>query len=293
MMSFPEYLKTRKAAIDSVLPTYIERLNAPKIIKESMLYSLNAGGKRLRPMLLLAVLHSYGKEEKIGYPVACAVELIHTYSLIHDDLPCMDNDDFRRGKPTNHKVYGEAIAVLAGDGLLTESFRLIADAEELSDRVKLTLISELSKAAGAEGMVGGQVADMEGENKQLTLKQLEYIHEHKTAKLLAFSIIAGAIIAEASIEEINKLKEFAYHIGIAFQIKDDILDVEGDEEKIGKPVGSDEENKKTTYLSVLSLEGAKKKLSEHIETSKAILQTCSINNELLLSFCNLIGEREH
>lgn len=293
MMSFLEYLKTRKAAIDSVLPTYIERLNAPKIIKESMLYSLNAGGKRLRPMLLLAVLHSYGKEEKIGYPVACAVELIHTYSLIHDDLPCMDNDDFRRGKPTNHKVYGEAIAVLAGDGLLTESFRLIADAEELSDRVKLTLISELSKAAGAEGMVGGQVADMEGENKQLTLKQLEYIHEHKTAKLLAFSIIAGAIIAEASIEEINKLKEFAYHIGIAFQIKDDILDVEGDEEKIGKPVGSDEENKKTTYLSVLSLEGAKKKLSEHIETSKAILQTCSINNELLLSFCDLIGEREH
>lgn len=292
VISISEYLKSRKEAIDSILPTFIEQLNAPKTLKDSMLYSLNAGGKRLRPVLLLAVLHSYGKQEELGYRTACAVEMVHTYSLIHDDLPCMDDDDLRRGKPTNHKVFGEAIAVLAGDGLLTESFRVIADCNQLSDPVKIKLIAELSKAAGAEGMVGGQTADMEGENKTISLEELEYIHEHKTAKLLEFSIVAGAIIAGATEEEIKKLRVFAHHFGIAFQIRDDILDVEGDEKKIGKPVGSDQDNHKTTYISLLSLEEAKKKLAEHIAKSKAALQGCSMNTELLSSLCDFVGKRD-
>lgn len=293
MGSVTTFLQERKEVIESILPTYIERLQSPKIIKDSMLYSINAGGKRLRPVLLLAVLNAYNEDEKNGYFVACAIEMIHTYSLIHDDLPCMDDDDLRRGKPTNHKVFGEAMAVLAGDGLLTESFRIIAEQETTSPGVRLQLISELTKAAGVEGMVGGQVADMEGEKKALSLEELEYIHENKTAKLLGFSIIAGAILAGASEEDIEKWRTFSYHIGIAFQIRDDILDIEGTEEVIGKPVGSDTGNEKITYPSLLTMKGAKQKLEEHIATAKGILHTLSINTILLENFCDLIASRDH
>ncbi|WP_243290264.1 polyprenyl synthetase family protein [Bacillus sp. FJAT-47783] len=293
MDSVTTFLQERKAIIESILPTYIERLQSPKNLKDSMLYSINAGGKRLRPVLLLAILNAYSKEEKTGYFVACAIEMIHTYSLIHDDLPSMDNDDLRRGKPTNHKVFGEAMAVLAGDGLLTESFRIIAEQEEISPEKRLRLISELTKAAGVEGMVGGQVADIEGEKKALTLEELEFIHENKTAKLLGFSIIAGAILAGASEEDIEKWRVFSYHIGIAFQIRDDILDIEGKEEVIGKPVGSDTGNEKTTYPTLLTMNGAKQKLEEHITTAKEILHTLTINTKILKSLCDMIASRDH
>jgi len=292
-LTLESFIKERKEQIDKILPEFIEKLNAPATIKNAMLYSINAGGKRLRPIFVLAVLHSYEKDEKIGYPAACAIEMIHTYSLIHDDLPCMDDDDLRRGKPTNHKVFGEAMAVLAGDGLLTESFRVIAEQKELSAEKKVRLIEELTKAAGAEGMVGGQAVDIEGEGKSLTLSELEYIHHHKTAKLLAYSIMAGAILADAKEEEIEKLAEFAYHIGIAFQIRDDILDIEGKEEIIGKPVGSDTSKQKTTYPSLLTMDGAKEKLIEHINKAKEILYTLSINTTLLENFCDLIASRDH
>lgn len=288
-----DFLQTRKQKIEETLPFYINILQTPKILKDSMLYSLEAGGKRLRPILVLAVLHTYNKPEEVGLATACAIEMIHTYSLIHDDLPCMDDDDLRRGKPTNHKVFGEAIAVLAGDGLLTQSFSLITNDPNCSPEQKLRLISELIKASGAEGMVGGQVADMEGEAKRLSLNELQSIHENKTAKLLAYSIISGAILAEAPEEDIEKLRKFSYHVGIAFQIRDDILDVEGSQDKIGKPVGSDTINEKTTYPSILSMQGAKDKLQDHITEAKALIQQLSVPSYLLEQMCDVIAKRDH
>lgn len=288
-----DFLSTRKQKIEEALPLYIKELQTPKSLQESMIYSLEAGGKRLRPILVLAVLHTYNKPEELGLATACAIEMIHTYSLIHDDLPCMDDDDLRRGKPTNHKVFGEAIAVLAGDGLLTQSFSLIANDPNCLAEQKLRLISELVKASGAEGMVGGQVADMEGEAKKLRIEELQSIHENKTAKLLAFSIVAGAILAEAPEVDINKLREFSYHVGIAFQIRDDILDLEGNQDKLGKPVGSDTVNEKTTYPSLLTMQGAKTKLEDHITKAKQLIKSLSVPSELLEQMCDLIAKRDH
>ncbi|MCC2526062.1 farnesyl-diphosphate synthase [Bacillus halotolerans] len=289
------FLAERKKTIEKQLFVYTENLNIPDSLKKSMLYSLEAGGKRLRPLIVLAVLNAYGKSEKDGIPVGCAVEMIHTYSLIHDDLPCMDDDDLRRGKPTNHKVFGEATAVLAGDGLLTESFKLITShvSDEVSAEKRLRLVNELISAAGTEGMVGGQIADMEAENRQVTLEELESIHERKTAKLLGFGVIAGAILADAPEEEIETLRVFSSHIGIGFQIRDDILDVEGSEEKIGKRVGSDTTNDKSTYPSLLSLEGAKKKLDGHIKEAKRLIDGLSLQKDLLYELCDLIAARDH
>ncbi|AZV50981.1 polyprenyl synthetase family protein [Bacillus halotolerans] len=289
------FLAERKKAVEKQLFVYTENLNIPDSLKKSMLYSLEAGGKRLRPLIVLTVLNAYGKSEKDGIPVGCAVEMIHTYSLIHDDLPCMDDDDLRRGKPTNHKVFGEATAVLAGDGLLTESFKLITShvSDEVSAEKRLRLVNELISAAGTEGMVGGQIADMEAENRQVTLEELESIHERKTAKLLGFGVIAGAILADAPEEEIETLRVFSSHIGIGFQIRDDILDVEGSEEKIGKRVGSDTTNDKSTYPSLLSLEGAKKKLDGHIKEAKRLIDGLSLQKDLLYELCDLIAARDH
>ncbi len=217
--------KEYKLVLEKQMVNYVKNLQAPSVVKEAMIYSLEAGGKRIRPMLVLAVLSSFGKDVERGIPAAAAIEMIHTYSLIHDDLPCMDDDDLRRGKPTNHKVFGEAVAVLAGDALLTYSFQLIAGMNhpDVTPEMKLELIAEISKSAGAEGMVGGQIADMEGENKQLTIEELEYMHEHKTGKLLQASILSGAILAEANAEQREHLRQFAFHLGLAFQIRDDIL----------------------------------------------------------------------
>ncbi|AEP87300.1 polyprenyl synthetase family protein [Bacillus spizizenii] len=289
------FLAERKKTIENQLSVYTEKLDMPDSLKESMLYSLETGGKRLRPLIVLAVLNAYGKSEKDGIPVGCAVEMIHTYSLIHDDLPCMDDDDLRRGKPTNHKVFGEATAVLAGDGLLTESFKLITShlSDEVSAEKRLRLVNELISAAGTEGMVGGQVADMEAENRQVTLEELESIHERKTAKLLGFSVIAGAILADAPEEDIETLRTFSRHIGIGFQIRDDILDLEGSEEKIGKRVGSDTTNEKSTYPSLLSLEGAKHKLDVHIKEAKRLIGGLSLQKDLLYELCDLIAARDH
>lgn len=277
------------------LQRYIEELDCPLNLKKSMEYSISAGGKRIRPLLLFAVLHAFKKDITLGIPVASAIEMIHTYSLIHDDLPSMDNDDLRRGKPTNHKVFGEATAILAGDGLLTYSFQVIAEltSPEVSDMQKLQLIAELAKAAGPEGMVAGQVADMEGENQDLNLTDLEYIHTHKTGKLLNYSIKAGAILAGADTKVLNKLGEFAYHIGLAFQIQDDILDVEGSQEELGKTVGKDESINKSTYPKLLSLAGAKQKLAEHIAGATAILDNLHLDTEHLRYITELIGKRKN
>lgn len=286
-------LRQYKEQIEQQLPTYIESLQAPETIKEAMLYSLRAGGKRIRPLLLLSTLHAFRKPIGIGMSVACALEMIHTYSLIHDDLPSMDNDDLRRGKPTNHKVFGEANAILAGDALLTYAFQVVADDKTISSDVKVRLISELAKAAGPEGMVGGQVADLEGEGKTISLQQLEYIHRHKTGKLLQYSVRAGAILGEATEQQLTLLTLFSDYLGLAFQIRDDILDIEGDEQKIGKKVGSDIENDKSTYPSLLTLDGAKKKLSDHMKEARKLLDEAKIDASLLHYICDIVETRDH
>ena len=270
----------------------VKVLNAPSIIKEAMSYSLQAGGKRIRPLLLFAVLDALGKSPDNGLSTACSLEMLHTYSLIHDDLPSMDDDDVRRGRPTNHKVYGEAFAILAGDALLTYSFQLISEDPELSDAVKVKLIGELSASAGPEGMVGGQVSDLLGENKQLGLEELESIHHRKTGKLLMFAVLAGAIIGEADNRQINELQSFAGHLGLAFQIRDDILDVEGDAAKLGKPVGSDTGNHKSTYPSLLTMAGAKLHLEHQIEMAKAALTRSGVDSALLLELTDIVALRD-
>src|SRR5690625_1592167 len=203
-----------------------------------MSYSLFAGGKRLRPILLLASYNTFASNKEKVFKTAAALEMIHTYSLIHDDLPAMDDDDYRRGKLTNHKVFDEATAILAGDALLTYSFEIIAEDPSLNDVEKVYLLRMLSKKSGPKGMVAGQILDLAYENKDITLEQLEEIHHLKTGQLLKFPILAGAFLGNATEEELKYLEEFAHYIGLIFQIQDDILDVIGDEEKLGKPVGS-------------------------------------------------------
>jgi geranylgeranyl diphosphate synthase, type II len=294
-VSLESFTRKYKTLVEDRLREAVGMIQTPDNLAKAMLYSLEAGGKRIRPLLLFAVIDAFGKDPKQGLDAAAAIEMVHTYSLIHDDLPSMDDDDLRRGKPTNHKVFGEATAILAGDALLTMSFNLLADMpdEAVPAKVKLSLIKGLSRAAGASGMVGGQVADMEGEGKELTLEQLEYIHINKTGKLLEYSIIAGADIAGATDAQKDVLSQFAYHIGLAFQIRDDILDLEGTEEMIGKPVGSDTENKKSTYPALLGIDGAKDALDDHLRSAKGALVSMGLDVAILTEIADLIGLRNH
>ncbi|AZQ46350.1 (2E,6E)-farnesyl diphosphate synthase [Bacillus sp. RA(2023)] len=294
-VAFDTFLKESKTFVEEKLVSYANELQCPNVLREAMAYSLEAGGKRLRPLLLFATLQAFGKERNLGVGAACALEMIHTYSLVHDDLPCMDDDDLRRGKPTNHKVFGEAMAVLAGDGLLTYAFQVIMayEKKEISAEKKVRLVLELAKAAGPEGMVGGQVADMEAEGKQLTIDELEYIHKHKTGKLLEFAVLAGSILSDATKEQEEKLLAFAKYIGLAFQIRDDILDVEGTEEEIGKPIGSDVSNEKSTYTTLFTVDRAKDILEETIAKAKDAIGSLQLQDEYLLSICDLIAKRNN
>jgi len=282
-----------KTLLDKELAAAVNVLEAPKVLKESITYSLTAKGKRIRPILLFATIDAFNEKPELGMKTACALEMIHTYSLIHDDLPSMDDDDLRRGIPTNHKVFGEGFAILAGDGLLTYSFQLIAEDSNLTDKQKLWLIAQLAKSAGPEGMVAGQVADIQAENKALQLADLEYIHHHKTGKLLTFSVLAGALIGGASDEQLQSLERFSQHIGLAFQIRDDILDVIGDQNVIGKPIGSDDGKLKCTYPALLTLDGAKDHLHKQITEAKTILQQLNLNSGLLLYLTDLIAGRNN
>ena len=295
MADFTSFLNENKQKIESRMEEIVRSLKTPSTLQNAMSYSLEAGGKRLRPLLVLAVLQAFGKKIEIGLDTACAIEMIHTYSLIHDDLPCMDDDDLRRGKPTNHKVFGEGMAVLAGDALLTLAFEVISNQSHLkiNPSINLELVLELARAAGAEGMVGGQVADIEGESNGVDLEGLEYIHENKTGKLLGYSIMAGAILAEASKEQKERLAEFSRHLGLAFQIRDDILDVEGSESVIGKPVGSDISNQKSTYPSLLTMDKAKTMLEKHIHSARTILSEVGFDETLLIKFVELVAHRDH
>lgn len=294
-VAFDTFLKESKAFVEEQLVRYANQLQCPNVLREAMIYSLEAGGKRLRPLLLFATLQAFEKERELGIGAACALEMIHTYSLIHDDLPCMDDDDLRRGKPTNHKVFGEAMAVLAGDGLLTYAFQAVTayDHQDVRAETKLRLALELAKAAGPEGMVAGQVADMEAEGKRLEREGLEYIHKHKTGRLLEYAVLAGAILAGATPEQEEKLLAFAKYIGLAFQIRDDILDVEGTEEEIGKPIGSDASNEKSTYTTLFTIDKAKCILEETIGKAKDAIASLQLQDEHLLSICDLIAKRNN
>lgn len=258
---------------------------------EAMTYSVKAGGKRIRPLLLLATIQSLGGNIKSGLLSASALEYTHTYSLIHDDLPAMDDDALRRGQPTNHIIYGEALAILAGDGLLTLGFELLAKSP-LTEKQKVRLILALSKAAGANGMVVGQVSDMEGESQKLTLTDLQNIHKKKTGELLKFAAYAGAVIVDADQETETQLVKFASHLGLAFQIRDDILDVIGTTAELGKETGMDAVHQKSTYPGLLTLAGAKKELAEELakaQTSLANLDNKSVaDTQLLEDFITLL-----
>ena len=288
-----QFIEVQLPEIETTMFDLVEKIEAPAHLKESMLYSLKAGGKRIRPLFVAAVCEMYNKPLVSSYVVGSAVEMIHTYSLIHDDLPCMDNDELRRGKPTNHVVYGEALATLAGDALNTLAFGVVARLENVTAEQKLELINLLSVAAGAEGMVGGQILDMDGEKRLLNLQELETVHVNKTGALLRFSIESGAVLAGASAEDRKALVAYAHHIGLAFQIQDDILDIEGTSEQLGKTAGKDVAAEKSTYPALLTLDGAKKKLNEHYNFAIEALQKVSIDTTLLQQFAQYIVRRSN
>jgi geranylgeranyl diphosphate synthase type II len=252
--------------IDSALDHYMPGAEIlPAVLHESMRYSVFAGGKRIRPVLMLAACEAVGGGIENVMPAACAIEMVHSYSLIHDDLPAMDDDDYRRGSPTNHKVYGEATAILAGDGLLTEAFILLSNPdiwERVSVDCSREVIHLLARSAGSRGMVGGQVVDMEAEQKPVDLPTLEYIHTHKTGALIKAAIEIGALLGGATQQQLESLCRYAEAAGLAFQIADDILDIEADQSQLGKDVGSDQKRGKATYPSLLGLSEARQRASE-------------------------------
>ena len=253
------YLENRTVLVNKALDLFIPKESArPATIHKAMRYSLFAGGKRMRPALTLAAAEACGGRADDAMPLACAVECIHTYSLIHDDLPAMDNDDFRRGKPTNHKVFGEGIAVLAGDALLTQAFEIAAQAKGWPRYGHRELVLEIAKASGSLQLIAGQVADLEAEGKKVSAAQLKYIHERKTSALLCCSVRLGGMSANCTPAQLQALTDFGYHVGLAFQIIDDILDVTQTSEQLGKTAGKDTAAQKATYPSIVGMEKSRK-----------------------------------
>ncbi|MGO9200764.1 MAG: polyprenyl synthetase family protein [Limisphaerales bacterium] len=253
------YLAERTEAVNRALDSFLPAAKVrPATIHRAMRYSLFAGGKRMRPALCLAAAAACGGAEAEAMPLACAVECIHTYSLIHDDLPGMDNDDYRRGKLTNHKVFGEGIAVLAGDALLTQAFEVAAQCSSRPRYSHQQIILELARAAGSLQLVAGQVADLEAEGKRISASQLRYIHERKTSALLCCSVRLGGMSANCTPRQLEALTDFGYHVGLAFQVIDDILDVTQTSEKLGKTAGKDSQAQKATYPSIVGLDKSRK-----------------------------------
>ncbi|HXG48295.1 MAG TPA: farnesyl diphosphate synthase [Methylomirabilota bacterium] len=254
-----DFLNCRTAAVNRALDRFLPPASTkPATIHKAMRYSLFAGGKRMRPALVLAAAQACGGREEEALPLACAVECIHTYSLIHDDLPAMDNDDFRRGKPTNHKVFGEGIAVLAGDALLTQAFEIAAQCRGWPRYPHQTIILELARASGSLQLIAGQVADLEAEGKCISVAQLRYIHERKTSALLCCSVRLGGMSANCTPVQLQALTDFGYHVGLAFQVIDDILDITQTSEKLGKTAGKDTTARKATYPSIVGLEKSRR-----------------------------------
>ncbi len=295
-MKFKEYLLEKRTMVDSALNGFLPETKGPaEELYNAMRYSLFAGGKRLRPILCIAAAEAVGGTHADVMPVACAFEMIHTYSLIHDDLPAMDDDELRRGKPTNHMVFGEALAILAGDGLLTEAFRIMACPELLeqagAERFR-RIIEMVASSAGAKGMVLGQALDIRAEGKKIDTSLMEIIHKHKTGELLRASVTTGAILGGGTDNDIESLDIYGKNIGLAFQISDDILDIEGNTEELGKQTGVDVERGKNTYPSNYGMERSKNMLSEIIENAVDMLSPFKDKAEPLRQIAFYIIERK-
>jgi geranylgeranyl diphosphate synthase type II len=290
----PSYLAERRRAVDRALERFLPPADqVPQTIHEAMRYSVFAGGKRLRPILVIAGAEIMGGSAESVMPTACALELIHTYSLIHDDLPAMDDDDYRRGRLTNHKVFGEAVAILAGDALLTLAFRLLAEnfADGRDPRLLTQLLTEIADAAGTVGMIGGQAVDIQSEGKSVDAETLEYIHTHKTAALIRSALRSGAMLAGATPRQLKTISEAGWRLGLAFQIVDDILDVEGSLEELGKTAGSDRRKKKATYPEHFGLEPSRLKAKSLIEEAKAQLSELGPRAEPVQALADFIFQR--
>lgn len=293
---FSAYLRERKEIVDRALDRYLPAEdNFPQSIFKAVRYSVFAGGKRIRPILCMAAAEAVGGDIETILPFGCAIELIHTYSLIHDDLPAMDNDDFRRGKPTNHKVFGEALAVLAGDALLTEAFHLMTSTSapaRLSSETRLSVINEIAKAAGHFGMIGGQVVDIESQGKKVDAETLHYIHTRKTGAMILVSVKAGAVLGGGDPAACECLAEYGRNIGLAFQIADDILDVEGDRKLLGKDTGMDRSLQKVTYPALMGLEQPKEQGRKLIEKALAAVSRFDHRAEPLRQIARYIIDRQ-
>lgn len=286
-MNFNEEMAKRTEAIEALLAGFLPKEEGwAKRVAEAMNYSLMAGGKRLRPMLMQETYRMFGGTDAVIEPFMAAIEMIHTYSLVHDDLPAMDNDEYRRGRKTTHIVYGEAMAILAGDGLLNLAFETALQAfETKTDKTRVAkAMSILARKAGIYGMIGGQTADIEAENlaDKVTAEHLLFIHEHKTAALIQAAMMIGAVLAGADEAQLETIEKVAYDIGVAFQIQDDILDITSTLETLGKPVGSDEKNHKTTYVTLKGLETASREQKEMSAHAVSLIQSLALENDFLI-----------
>ena len=291
-----EYLKEKKQIVEDTINEYLSEITYPVQIAEGMKYAVLNGGKRIRPILLLMVLDLLGKDERLGLPSGAALEMIHSYSLVHDDLPALDNDDYRRGKLTTHKKFGEAEGILIGDALLTHAFNVLtAKNRDISAEKIMEIVKLMSDYAGVNGMIGGQMIDIESEGKKISMETLKYIHKNKTGKLLRIPVEIGCILADVTKETREQLEEYADCIGLAFQIKDDILDIEGDFEKLGKPIGSDADLGKSTYPALIGMEESKKLLTEIVEKAKNIIKENfgEERGQILIELADFIKNREN
>jgi len=294
-MDLQTYLKQALQLVDAALDRSLPPADIlPNRLHEAMRYSVFAGGKRIRPVLMMAACEAVGGKAEQVLPAACAIEMIHTYSLIHDDLPAMDDDDLRRGRPTNHKVYGEATAILAGDALLTEAFILLSEPAEndsIPAETRCRIISILARAAGSYGMVGGQVIDMESEGKSVDFPTLEYIHARKTGALILAALQCGGLIGGADRAGMAALTRYGEMAGLAFQVADDILDIVGDQEVLGKDIGSDQARGKATYPALLGLEEARQRASELRDLAIGALEPLGTGAERLRQIARFIVDR--
>ncbi len=296
MFDLKAYLSKQKEVVDRALEEYLPAISGlEEKVVEAARYSLFAGGKRIRPILCMAAHNAVRGHSDAVLPVACALEMIHTYSLIHDDLPAMDNDDYRRGKLTNHKVFGEAVAILAGDLLLTYAFELMASAMDVEPNyeVIIKIIRLIAEASGFRGMIGGQMVDLECENRDVDLATVEYMHTKKTGALLTVSVKAGALLGGVSDSELQRFENYGHHFGLAFQITDDLLDVTGDFEVMGKKPGSDEEKNKKTYPVLLGLENSKQAAKEHVEKAIEAVRPFGDAATPLVAMARYLLERRH
>lgn len=290
MEDFNAYYEKQQKLVENYLTQRTAKKGISKV-DDAMIYSLMAGGKRLRPILLMATAEALGKKGYNYLPVACGLEMIHTYSLIHDDLPCMDNDDYRRGRLTNHKVFGEGMAVLAGDGLLTLAFEVMLEQRNTDSVALINTVREMAMCAGNFGMVGGQALDLEYEGKAITAEELRKLHAGKTGALFVAAIRGGAQLAGATDQQLLALTKFADLLGLAFQITDDILDVTGTQEELGKPVGSDEKNHKSTYVSLYGLEASQALAEKTITEALAVLDEFGPSADPLREIAKLMCNR--